>query len=73
MSRRLTRSNDNGNKDRWRYECRECNSMVFDDWEGVRDGNPLCDCQEFSRGQIESGRDFVFRCARHECDFMEEL
>ncbi|GLA35885.1 hypothetical protein AnigIFM63309_001266 [Aspergillus niger] len=40
--------------------------MVFDDWEGIREGNPLCHCQEFSRRQIESGRDFVFRCARNE-------
>ena len=46
--------------------------MVFDDWEGIRDGNPLCDCSEFSREQIEHGRVFVFRCARKDCEFMEE-
>ncbi|GKZ78296.1 hypothetical protein AnigIFM56816_001854 [Aspergillus niger] len=40
--------------------------MVFDDWEGIREGNPLCHCQEFSRRQIENGRVFVFRCARNE-------
>lgn len=73
MSRRLTSGNHNGNKDKWRYVCGNCNSMVFDDWEGVRNENPLCDCQEFSRGQIEGGRAFVFRSARGECDFKEEL
>ncbi|GKZ67415.1 hypothetical protein AnigIFM50267_001803 [Aspergillus niger] len=35
--------------------------MVFDDWEGIREGNPLCHCQEISRRQIEGGRVFVFR------------
>ncbi|KAI2671418.1 hypothetical protein CBS147355_8700 [Penicillium roqueforti] len=72
MSRRQTSSNYNGNRDRWRYFCRNCPRMVFDDWEGIRDGNPLCDCSEFSREQIEHGRVFVFRCARKDCEFMEE-
>lgn len=72
MSRRQTSSNYNGNRDRWRYFCRNCPRMVFDDWEGIRDGNPLCDCSEYSREQIEHGRVFVFRCARKDCEFMEE-
>ncbi|CAG7935506.1 unnamed protein product [Penicillium salamii] len=72
MSRRQTSSNDNGNRDRWRYVCGDCRQMVFDDWEGIRDGNPLCDCLEFSRGQIERGRAFVFRCARNDCGFWRQ-
>ncbi|OQE13755.1 hypothetical protein PENSTE_c046G06093 [Penicillium steckii] len=75
MSRRRTNRNDNGNKNRWRYECRDrsCKKIVFDDWEGVRDENPLCDCEEFTRGQMKRDGVFVFRCARNECYFREEL
>lgn len=50
--------------------------MVFDDWEGIRDGNPLCCCNEVSRGQVEDGEDgefYNFRCAKRECKFKESL
>ncbi|KAL2782381.1 hypothetical protein BJX66DRAFT_320880 [Aspergillus keveii] len=73
MHRRPTRSNENGNVNRPHYRCRRCRDMVFDDWEGIREGNPLCFCEEVSRGQVESGYAFVFRCARNECEFKEEL
>jgi hypothetical protein len=46
--------------------------MVFDDLEGVREGNPPCYCGHLSRGQFERGV-YVYRCARKACDFEEEL
>ncbi|KAF3388468.1 hypothetical protein F1880_003415 [Penicillium rolfsii] len=73
MSRRCTSGNHNGNKNRWFYFCGECDTLVFDDWEGIRNSNPLCHCQEFSRGQFEVDRAFVFRCAKNVCHFREEL
>ncbi|KAE8383613.1 hypothetical protein BDV26DRAFT_251305 [Aspergillus bertholletiae] len=71
MTRRQTRDNSKGNVNRWFYACRECRSMVFDDWEGIRDGNPLCHCDEISRGQVERGDAYVFRCAKGQCRFRE--
>ncbi|KAK9622256.1 hypothetical protein V6Z98_006933 [Aspergillus fumigatus] len=73
MTRRQTRDNSKGNMNRWFYSCRECHHMVFDDWEGIRDGNPLCECEEISRGQVELGCAYVFRCARGECEYRAEL
>ncbi|PLB38635.1 uncharacterized protein BDW47DRAFT_104603 [Aspergillus candidus] len=73
MSRRQTRKNDNGNRNRWFYECRECGDMVFDDWEGIREGNPPCECDMSSRVQREKSRAYVFRCARGYCDFFSEM
>ncbi|KAL4965823.1 uncharacterized protein BDV14DRAFT_172107 [Aspergillus stella-maris] len=71
MSCRRTKSDRNGNKGRWFYECKKCDDMVFDDWEDIRHGNPLCDCQELSRRQIMDDS-VVFRCARNRCKFGEE-
>lgn len=70
MRRRQTESDKNGNRGRWHYSCRVCPRMVFDDWEGIREGNPFCDCDTWSRKQMELG-EYVFRCARNECDYME--
>jgi hypothetical protein len=72
MTRRQTRDNSKGNRNRWFYSCGECGHMVFDDWEGIREGNPLCECGEISRGQKERGRAYVFRCARGECEYRSE-
>jgi hypothetical protein len=47
--------------------------MVFDDWEGIRDGNPLCECEEISRGQVELGCAYVFRCARGNVNIEQSL
>ncbi|KAL2784207.1 hypothetical protein BJX66DRAFT_317020 [Aspergillus keveii] len=69
MPCRQTRSNDNGNRGRWYYYCTGCDNFIFDDWRGIDEGNPLCDCEEISRGQIEGGVVYVFRCARGKCDF----
>jgi len=49
--------------------------MVWDDFEGVRVGNPLCHCDhhKISRGQMEDWEDrrgYVFRCAREKCGFV---
>ncbi|PKY02003.1 hypothetical protein P168DRAFT_292128 [Aspergillus campestris IBT 28561] len=73
MVRNQTHGNANGNENRWFYKCRrrECRGIVFDDYEGIREGNPPCDCDEFSRVQREQGRDYVFRCARGECEFVQ--
>ncbi|KAB8245617.1 hypothetical protein BDV35DRAFT_356552 [Aspergillus flavus] len=73
MIRRRTEDNSKGNVNRWRYTCRECDRMVFDDWEGIRDGNPSCYCGEISRGQVEKGEAYVFRCARKQCWFKDVL
>ncbi|RAK73777.1 uncharacterized protein BO72DRAFT_224185 [Aspergillus fijiensis CBS 313.89] len=73
MLRRETRKTNNGNLHRPFYRCDDCEYMVFDDWEGIRVGNPECACMpaKISRGQIEQGKAYVFRCARGECDFKE--
>lgn len=73
MTRRKTQGNNNGNINRPFYSCEKCNRMVFDDLEGIRDGNPLCECGKTSRGQIERGCAYVFRCARQQCLYREEL
>ncbi|RAL14310.1 uncharacterized protein BO97DRAFT_404277 [Aspergillus homomorphus CBS 101889] len=71
MSRHQTYGNKNGNVNRPYYKCKDCSDMVFDDWEGIRGGNPDCACNppRISRGQIERGSDYTFRCARGRCDF----
>ncbi|PLN81640.1 hypothetical protein BDW42DRAFT_168316 [Aspergillus taichungensis] len=74
MSPRQTRSNANGNRNRWFYECQGgCRGMIFDDWEGIRDGNPQCGCGMLSRVQKEQGSAYVFRCARRVCDFDRKM
>jgi hypothetical protein len=72
MAHHQTRDNSKGNINRWFYSCGECRYMVFDDWEGIRNGNPLCECGEISRGQVERVG-YVFRCARGECEYRAEL
>ncbi|OJI91291.1 hypothetical protein ASPTUDRAFT_38265 [Aspergillus tubingensis CBS 134.48] len=72
MDRRQTQSNSKGNIGRWYYTCVVgCRRMIFDDWEGIRDGNPLCRCRHLSRGQVERDDFYIFRCARGRCDFKE--
>lgn len=66
MTRRQTRDKSKGNRNRWFYSCGKCRHM------GIRDGNPLCECGEISRGQVERGRAYVFRCARGECEYRSE-
>ncbi|KAL3469920.1 hypothetical protein BJX99DRAFT_240419 [Aspergillus californicus] len=69
MVRCQTKSNRNGNRGRYFYKCnKKCRKMVFDDWEGIRKGNPRCSCGRLSRGQFER-ESYVFRCARKECEY----
>ncbi|KAL4874200.1 hypothetical protein BJY04DRAFT_41878 [Aspergillus karnatakaensis] len=72
MTRRRTERNDKGNKNRPFYVCTRCDDgIIFDDWEGIRDGNPECRCGEISRGQMERGWNYVYRCAKGNCVFRE--
>lgn len=68
MEMAQTGSNSKGNINRWFYKCTPCGRMVFDDWEGVRDGNPPCECDEISRVQ-KTGHGYSFYCARAQCPF----
>lgn len=74
MNRRQVEDQSSADFRRWYYSCDECpKAVLFDDWEGIREANPVCGCGEVSRLANDLEGICSFRCARQRCSFVRSL